>query len=556
MPDCHVSTTTHLLMRSSHPHTFLAFVLFGIIAASGVAEIADRPTTVRAIGSRLEPIVDRYLIDTLSNTELRLNHPTDAGTVLRFDRPWEGDFCNYLTVLKDGPTYRLYYRGLPVAGPDGGPKETTCYAESDDGITWRKPELGLFVVNGNRRNNVILDHSFSPVPHNFCPMIDTRPGVPADERYKGLGGLYNFRDANGKLVISDGLQAFASPDGIHWRRLRPAAVITRENYPVVTSDSSLTPSFWSESEGCYVAYLRTWREPATGALARQHGPGDIRWIGRVTSTDFIHWSKIEMMNFGDAPLDQLYNNVTSPYFRAPHLYLGAPPLIVFDRPLVTPEQARAIGVDPDQSRDASEPVLISSRGGTRYDRTFLEPFIPNGIGPENWTSRNNYSALNFVPTGRNEMSVYIEQAYAQPGIHVQRYVLPLDRFASVHATMAGGECTTHPLTFSGRSLFLNYSTSVNGSIRVEVQDAADQPIPGFALADSIEIVGNEIEHAAAWKSGANAHPRTWQGDPSRASRQVDFIDWAGGDDLSRLAGTPIRLRFVLKGADLYALRFR
>lgn len=69
-------------------------------------------------------------------------------------------------------------------------------------------------------------------------------------------------------------------------------------------------------------------------------------------------------------------------------------------------------------------------------------------------------------------------------------------------------------------------------------------------------MGNEIEHAAAWKSGANAHPRTWQGDPSRASRQVDFIDWAGGDDLSRLAGTPIRLRFVLKGADLYALRFR
>ncbi|MSU65456.1 MAG: hypothetical protein EXS38_04980 [Opitutus sp.] len=540
-------------MRPIYFKIFLAVVLFDCFAALPAAETA---APVRPLGSRLELFVDHHLIDTLSHTELRLNQPVDAGTVLRFDKPWEGAFCNYLTVLKDGPTYRLYYRGLPVAGPDGGPKETTCYAESDDGINWRKPDLGIFEINGDRHNNVVLDHSFAPVSHNFCPMIDTRPGVPASERYKGLGGLYNYRDTNGKMVICEGLQAFASPDGIHWRRLRPEAVITRENYPVVTSDTSLTPSFWSESEGCYVAYLRTWREPATGALARQHGPGDIRWIGRVTSPDFIHWSKIEMMSFGDAPLDQLYNNVTSPYFRAPHIYVGAPPLIVFDRPLVTVEQARVIGVDPDQSRDASEPVLISSRGGTRYDRTFLEPFIRNGIGPENWTSRNNYSALNFVPTGRNEMSLYIEQAYAQPGCHLQRYVLPLDRFASVHAAMSGGEFTTHPLTFSGRSLFLNYSTSVSGSIRVEIQDAAGRPIPGFTLVDSIETVGNEIEHTAAWKGGAKAHPRTWQGDPSRVSRKVDFTEWEGGDDLSHLAGKTIRLRFVMKGADLYALRFR
>ena len=141
-------------------------------------------------------------------------------------------------------------------------------------------------------------------------------------------------------------------------------------------------------------------------------------------------------------------------------------------------------------------------------------------------------------------------------MNLQRYVLPLDRFASVHAALSGGEFTTHPLIFSGRSLFLNYSTSVIGSIRVELQDTAGRPIPGFTLADSIENVGNEIEHSVAWKSGATAHARTWQGDPSRVSRSVDFIEWEGGDDLSRLAGTPIRLRVVMKSADLFALRFR
>ena len=35
-----------------------------------------------------------------------------------------------------------------------------------------------------------------------------------------------------------------------------------------------------------------------------------------------------------------------------------------------------------------------------------------------------------------------------------------------------------------------------------------------------------------------------------------MVRWSGGPDLSRLAGIPLRLRFVLKDADLYSLQFR
>ena len=504
---------------------------------------------IRPLGSRLEMFIDRYLIDTLTGVDLRLNHPLNAGTVLVFDQPWEGRYCIYVTVIKDGPLYRCHYRGKPTREADGGPDETTCYAESDDGIHWRKPDLGL-----HGHTNILLDKTYPTVAHDFTPMLDTRPGVPASERYKALGGTFGSR---GNWPSANGYRAFASPDGIHWRSLQDKPVISRENYPVVHLDISQIPTSWSDSEHCYVAYIRTWI--VTGRPGYRGtdwaGGGTIRSVGRLTSPDFIHWSRMKMMDYGDAPLEQLYNSVTSPYFRAPYLYIALPPRIVFDRPVITPEQAEAIGLDPGDSHDTSEPVLMTSRGGTHYDRTFLEPLIPNGIGPENWTTRDNYPALNIVPTGRNEMSLYLDSDYSQLTNHLQRYTLPLDRFASVHAPFGGGEFTTRPLTFTGRSLYLNYATSVAGRIRVEIQDADGHPLPGFALADSIEIVGNEIEQAAAWKSGATPVHRSWPGDIQNPTPVFEYTSWKGGEDLSGLAGRVIRLRFVMKAADLYALRF-
>jgi hypothetical protein len=199
---------------------------------------------------------------------------------------------------------------------------------------------------------------------------------------------------------------------------------------------------------------------------------------------------------------------------------------------------------------------MTLRGGNRYDRTLMAAFIRNGISPRNWTSRDNYPAVNLLPTDPQEMSIYTVANYAQPTCHLERFALPTDRFAFVYAPYRGGEFTTPPLTFAGRSLFLNFSTSVAGGIRVEIQDPAGRPIPGFSLADSIEMTGNDIERAAAWKPGAVPIHRTWTGDVSEPKARFEYTFWKGGDDISRLAGTPIRLRFVMKESDLFALRFR
>ena len=66
-----------------------------------------------------ELFIDHYLIDRLDGVSMVLHHPYDEGPVLKFDESWEGPFCGYCTVIKDGTLYRLYYRGLPEAGQDG-----------------------------------------------------------------------------------------------------------------------------------------------------------------------------------------------------------------------------------------------------------------------------------------------------------------------------------------------------------------------------------------------------------------------------------------------------
>ena len=172
--------------------------------------------------------------------------------------------------------------------------------------------------------------------------------------------------------------------------------------------------------------------------------------------------------------------------------------------------------------------MTTRAGATHYDFTFKESFIRPGIGHNNWTSRTNYPALGVVQTGVSEMSLYVQRDYDQQTAHLDRMTLRIDGFASVNAPYAGGEVVTKPFRFSGKKLEINYSTSAAGGIRIEIQEASGAPVPGYTLDECPEIIGDELER---------------------------IVHWEEGGDVSKLAGTSIRLRFVMKDADLFSLRF-
>ena len=77
--------------------------------------------------------------------------------------------------------------------------DLTCYAESDDGISWTKPDIGTFTFNGSGGNNIFWDL------HGASVFIDREERDPG-KRYKAIGFCRRYRN----------IFLIASPDGIHW----------------------------------------------------------------------------------------------------------------------------------------------------------------------------------------------------------------------------------------------------------------------------------------------------------------------------------------------------
>ncbi len=471
---------------------------------------------VTNIGSRRELFVDKLLIDQMKGTTLRLHHPEEAGIAVEFDQPWEGRFSAYITVIHNDESnkYQMYYRGN-AGFKDGTSGEVTCYAESADGKTWVKPKLGLHEINGSKDNNIMLAN-LAPYTHNFAPFIDRRPGVPKEQRYKALAGL------GGKY---GGLSAFVSADGLHWQKMQEAAVITKGAF------DSQNVSFWSEAEQCYVAYFRVF---TAGVIdERTWKPKGVRWVSRATSKDYITWTDAVQMTCDQPLADHIYISQTNPYFNAPHLYISTAARFMPGKAVLDDQAKKAIAEDtkayPALIQDCSEAVLMTSRAGTTaYNRSFMEGFVRPGQDFRNWTSRSNYPACGVVQTGKSEMSLYVERHYGQSTALLQRLTLRIDGFASLHADYAGGEMTTKPFTFTGKALHLNLSTGAAGSVAVELQDAEGKPLPGFTLADCKAISSDDTDRVISWKTSS---------------------------DVSALAGKPVRLRWVLKDADVFSFRF-
>ena len=478
------------------------------------------------VGSRRELFVDFLLIDEMKKASLFMHTPQPCEVVLKHDQPWEGPISLYHSLVQDGERFLLYYRGWP--GKDR--PDVYCVAESSDGIHFERPNLGLHEYEGSTDNNIILTES--PFTHTFAPFLDARPDVEHEHRFKAFARNRISKEDAEKMGIESGpvLNAFSSSDGIHWRLMFPEPVITDGVF------DSQNVGFWSETEGKYVAYYRTFRQKdefdsgRTGPTTNTHR---LRSIMRAESDDFRNWSPGVLMDYrtcgSPAPVEEFYINQTRPYFRAPHIYVALPARFMKGRHAVTEQEAKMTGVFDNQRGACSDACFMTTRPGSRwYDRTFMEAFVRPRVGPGHWTARCNYPVDGVVQTGQDEMSIYVDEHYAQPGNQVRRYSLRLDGFSSVRAPHSGGEFMTKPLIFYGAELDLNYSTSAAGSMRVEIRDEDNRPIPGYTLREATDSFGNKIAGRARWKNGT---------------------------DVSQLAGKTVRLRFVMRDADLFSIKF-
>jgi hypothetical protein len=478
--------------------------------SAGVVPAADIVT----LKNRRELFVDDFLVAEVSGIEARLGTPSPAGTALKLDRPWEGRWGAYVSVISDGRKFQMYYRGGFGAKEN---QDLTCYAESHDGIAWERPTLGLFEVNGSKANNVVLGMGEPTwATHNLSVFFDARPDVPADERYKAVGGGAGNNPRLKFSGLTRGLYRFASADGKNWRRLPGEPLFTEY---ALDSQNILT---WLPAERCFAIYLRTWTGDKKGV---KFAYNSVRTIARSVSKDFVTWSEPERMTFDQGGVEDLYTNTTQPYFRAPHILISMPFRFVRERRVLDDATLKKYDIEKSMWMGISDAVFMSSRGGTHFQRKFLESFVRPGIDPSSWAARSNMPAYGVIQTGANEMSFFIVRGYSSNVTRIERMAMRLDGFASLHAGHRLGHMTTRPVMIDGRRLSLNLSTSANGFAKVVLLDEAGRELPGFGEAGANELVGDAIDITAAWK---------------------------GASRLEALKGRIVRIKFLLRDADLYS----
>lgn len=491
----------------------LRFVFGLVLFAHGwaIANLDAQDSSPIQIGSRRELFVDDYLIDQLQDVRLVLQRPQPQEIVFACDQPWEGNTCIYFRIIPDGGKFRMWYQGAHWQLDPTDPKKThpyhICYAESDDGIRWTKPNLGLIEADGSKNNNIVV----TGVYDNFTPFRDDNPRCPAEGKYKAIG------------QSKEGLIAWQSPDGIHWQRLGDKPIITKGAF------DSQNVAFWDAETQKYRAYIRDFHD----------GLRDIRL---AFSDDFVNWTTPEMLSISPpVEKEQFYVNCISRYERAPHLFLGFPVRYV-ERPW-SPSMRALPDLAHRQLRSRAgerigtaitDAVFMTSRDGFHFHR-WTEAFLRNGPErPGTWVYGDCYLAHGLIETASKlpgaapEISLYAAENYWRSEEAVRRFTLRVDGFVAATAPLQGGELVTKPVVFAGKRLSVNFATSAAGSLYVELADAAGKPLPGYSFADCDEQFGDSLDRTMTWRDKSDTAP---------------------------VAGQPVRLRFRLRDAELFSFRF-
>jgi hypothetical protein len=202
-----------------------------------------------------------------------------AEPLLKPDRPWEGMSLGYCTVLRIGQQWHMWYSSCDRNYRDDR-DSYLCYARSDDGLHWTKPDLGIYSYKGSKANNVLCFGT-----HGITVFLDEQ--TPADERFKAVG--VRMDQARGTWCIYGAV----SSDGIHWRWRKE---------PLLPKNSD-TANVCFHDGGVYRLYVRMWTGPGTY--------GGYRIVGYTESATFGAFSapKVILKPDKQDPVDfHLYNS--------------------------------------------------------------------------------------------------------------------------------------------------------------------------------------------------------------------------------------------------------
>jgi len=418
-------------------------ISFTAFSLSALGEKQSRPagplSRSRGRSARKYLVLDSRIIARKSGVVLRPGKikKHSANPLFGEDKPWETRFDNlYPNIVFERETGKwrcwyspfVYYTPSKKAKwkmpppPPGRPKRlmALCYAESNDGIHWRKPLMKIQPFKGEPSNIVLLG------PHGSGVLYDEHEKDP-QKRYK----LF-FRAREGRVMAV----AF-SPDGLHWGKPHLCPEIE-------AAGDTHNNAFWSPERNCYVGITRLWKGQ--------------RIVGRTESPDFLHWTKAVEVLRGD-PSNQTY---AMPVLRYEGLYIGF--LMIFRT-----------------REDRVHCELTWSPDTKRWFRIAPGvPFIPNGKEKGSYDWGCVYACFRPVVL-EDEIRIYYG---ASDGTHYGRRkgylalaTIGRDRFAGYEplGPAATGLIETKPIICSGSKLRIT-ADARGGTVRVAVLDTFGRQI--------------------------------------------------------------------------------
>lgn len=463
-----------------------------------VPYLADPPDVIPIdVGRQL--FVDDFLIQ--ETTLKRTCHQAEyfhGNPVIEPDRPWETG-TTYAGL--PAPTAMVFSDGVWWDPKDnlfkmwymGGYNLSTCYAVSEDGIHWSKPELD--VVPGT--NIVQLDTTSSR--GSTTVWLDPSADTPA-RRYV-LFKQQGSDDGNDFRML-----VFFSEDGIHWRK----SLIS----PPYSGDRST--AFYNPFRGVWVFSIkqnlfgRRRKYAETTDLLRiadawEHGDQLPVWVG----ADRLDLPHFEMP---DKKTRELYNLDGNAY---ESLMLG---------------MFTIYAGKPEHRPKINQVFLGFSRDGFHWHRPDRRPFLSVSDKPGDWNYGNVQSAGGCCLIVGDRLYFYCSGRAGHPGTNVSGRCstglafLRRDGFVSMDAENTEGTLTTRPVSFSGGHLFVNVDVP-KGELRAEVLDLDGTVIAPFSREDCEPI----------------------QTDSTRAP-----VRWGQTSRISDVAGRPVRFRFHVRNGRLYS----
>jgi len=470
---------------------------YGVLANEQLMFPVDMSDWPVKIDCSHQLFVDDYLLASIKNIKRTVHQATKfSGNPIMTDHtPVDGAGPIFPIVQRDQQTgrFRMWYAGrITYTLPNGtSVRFPALYAESDDGVAWTKPGLGVFEFNGSRANNIVI-----PAGNLWGIHVDEDEPNPK-RRYKGI--VWH----EPKYVPREGYFLYTSPDGIRWtRETEEPIALSLNGYTMPQTGVGDTSLFrWDRHLAKYVGDVKF-------VL-----PGKMRVRGLMESDDLIHWSRPRMTVYPDSLDDADTQIYAQNSFCYESMWLAF---------------LRVMHTERTKGYKQTTVELTASRDGRHWYRVGnREEIIP--LGSESEWDTDYHDPLWEPVLVDDQLWIYYRSGKLRRN-EPRRYDLGLaklrrDGFVSLDAGQQNGTVLTRPLSFAGKNLFVNADVRDGGYIKVTMLTRGQQPIGGYSTDDSMAITEGSVKVPVRWQNATQ---------------------------LKVQPGHHTRIRFELKNARLYS----